>query len=121
MGALTKIRLFGLLVIAAITLALAGVGYAHHAPSAEDARIEAYVLAGGALDDICGAGASHHLATSGCPACHLIGSALLPAPTDSFLRIEGRILATIVLPQQRRAASRASGPALHLRGPPALA
>lgn len=112
-------RFLGLAFLALAVLALATGMTARPVPSEMDLRLEAWVMAGGALDDLCGDHGADH-GGGHCPLCNLAAPAGLPPVTAHLLDAEQRILASIVLPQIRRAAGHARDPAIPKRGPPRL-
>lgn len=62
-------------LVALLTVALVTTAFAHRFPSASDLVIEAYVLAGGDISDICGdLGPDGKATHQDCPACHIVGS-----------------------------------------------
>lgn len=111
-----RIRRFGVALTLFIALCTAMLGFAHRAPSAQGAQLEAYALAGYDLSDICGdigaTGGDH------CPACHLVGGAVPPDPVRLVRDAELRFVAEVVAPRESRAADRVRDPGLGLRAPP---
>lgn len=84
-----------------------------------DLRLEAWAMAGGSPDDLCGDHGTDHK-DGHCPLCNLAAPSGLPPVTPTLMDAEQRILARIVLPQMRRAAGHARDPAIPKRGPPDL-
>ena len=110
---LARLAFIGLLFVA-----LAGGSGMRPVPSEIELRLEAWVMAGGTLDDLC----SDHGVAQGdkahCPLCNLAAPIVLPSIIASLIDIERRILAHAVLPQMRRAAGHTRDPAIPKRGPP---
>lgn len=108
-----------LLVLVALTVALAATAFAHRMPNAGDAALEAYVLAGGSLADLCGDADGDGLPDhSDCPVCHLTATAP-PAGGGLVLQDAGLILiARIEAPRESRAVRAVLDPARGLRAPP---
>ncbi|MEI4487745.1 hypothetical protein V8J36_16255 [Frigidibacter sp. MR17.14] len=113
-----NLRALGLVLVALLTLAFGAAGHAHHVPEAADLRLQAYVLAGGSVADLCDDSATTHAKAAGCPVCHLIGAAVVPQPLGTPQDIELRHVATLVAPRVARAEGRARDPAIPPRGPP---
>lgn len=112
-----------LAVVLLLALTFAVMGFGHRVPSARASALEAYVLSGGSLADLCGAdhdGEDDHHGPQGCPVCHLTGAGLIPVPVTKAHDIERHFLARIVAPQPRRAQGRAHDPAHPPRGPPTV-
>lgn len=117
MQPLLRIRRFGVALTLFIALCTAMLGFAHRAPSVQAAELEAYAVAGYDVSDICG-----DLETGGgdhCPACHLVGGAILPDPVSLLRDADLRLVAEVVAPRESRAAHRVRDPGLGLRAPPA--
>ena len=109
----------GVGLVALLTVALVATAFAHRMPSASDVAIEAYILAGGDLSDICGDMGSDGNATHrDCPACHIAASAMVPDAPQSIAEVEYVHVATVVAPQQSRAIRTVRDPARGMRAPP---
>ena len=106
-------------LLACLTLALVATGFAHRAPSSEDAAMQAYVLAGGAVTDLCGDADGDGMPDHGsCPACQITASADLPPP-PALIRDAGlMLLAEITAPRASTLAARVHDPAHSSRAPP---
>jgi hypothetical protein len=109
---------FGLIL--SVALLVAGFCMAFdRGPSAEDARLAAYELAGGSVGDLCGEaglpGQHHH---RDCPLCHpAVGLALAPpvlSPADPGFRIAAAVFSA----RESRAVRAVRDPGLGLRAPP---
>lgn len=116
-GILRDIRGAGLIVL--LALALVATAFAHHLPGSSDLSIETYVLAGGDISDLCeddGAGgkSSHR----NCPACHIIGSALLGDMPQALLEADYIFVSTVVAPRESRAIRVVRDPAHGMGAPP---
>lgn len=107
------------IALAVITLALAGVGSVHPAPGSDAPQIEAFVLAGGSLADLCtdadGDGMPDH---GDCPACHTTTAATPPALSLRLRDADLAFAAKVVAPRESRAIRPALDPAHGLRAPP---
>lgn len=110
---------WNLAFIGLLILAFAAGMTARPVPSEMDLRLEAWTMAGGSLDDLCGDHGADHRGNH-CPLCNLAAPIGLPPVAASLLDAERRILARVVLPQIRRAAGHARDPAVPKRGPPHL-
>ena len=110
---------WNLAFIGLLILALATGMAARPVPSEMDLRLDAWVMAGGSLDDLCGDHGTGHK-DGHCPLCNLAAPTGLPPVTLSLRDADQRILARIVLPQMRRALGHARDPAIPKRGPPPL-
>ncbi len=117
MQRLLRIGPGGLLVVLALIVASAALGFAHRAPVLREEAVRALALAGIAPGDVCGGlpGAVH---APDCPACHIAGA--MPVPVAQGLvrpagwqRI-GRRVSEAVAPVRR-----VRDPALGGRAPPA--
>jgi hypothetical protein len=106
-------------LLACLTLAIVATGFAHRPPSSADAAMQAYILAGGAVTDLCGDADGDGMPDHGpCPACQITASADLPPPL-ALVRDAGLVLlAEISAPRARPMAARALDPAHGSRAPP---
>lgn len=113
------LRAKGMVLLAVLTVALVATGFAHRLPNAEDAAVQAYVAAGGALTDLCGdVSGKGDVAPADCPACH-IASNMMPAPGTPSIRDADLIfVATIVAPRESRALRHLSDPSHSSQSPP---
>lgn len=118
MGVFMSFRMAGLALLTLLAVAFATGTALHAAPNLNEARLEAYQLAGGSLDDLCGEDGADHAHIASCSLCHLVSSSDLPQTVHSLTLIERRLVATVILPQLRRAAARPRDPATPPRGPP---
>lgn len=106
-------------LIALLTVALVATAFAHRIPNSSDIAIDAYVLAGGDISDICGDPGSDGKATHrDCPACHIIGPAMLPDAPQSIIRVDYIYVATVIAPRESRAVRSVLDPARGMRAPP---
>lgn len=80
MSLLAPLRRGCLVLLAVMTLALAATGHSHRAPSVQDERLVSYILAGGALADICGTMEGMGAAGERCPLCRVQDAWLPPDP-----------------------------------------
>ena len=108
-----------LVLVAAIAFALVATGFAHRVPAAEDTALQAFVLSGGDIADLCfdaeGDGPAVH---QDCPACHITATADLP-PAGLGLRDADLIfVARVVAPRESRAVRSVLDPARGMRAPP---
>ncbi|WP_128255354.1 hypothetical protein [Falsirhodobacter deserti] len=113
-------HLAGLTLLILLALAFATGTSLHAAPSMTEARLEAYMLAGGLADDLCSTQDQDHLHLPSCSLCQLVTATDLPGTGLALPELERRLAAAVILPQVQRAASRARDPAIPPRGPPSL-
>lgn len=108
-----------LAVVATLVAALVMIGFAHRAPAQSDAAVQAYVLAGGSLSDLCADplddGMPAHL---DCSACQIVAAGAEPRQPDLRRDADLRMLSRIVAPNESRATRMMLDPALGLRAPP---
>ncbi len=105
--------------LAVLTFALVATGFAHRLPSTDDVAVDAFVLAGGDLADLCADGKSDgHQNHRDCPACQMSGTADLPPVTSSVHDADLVFVAEVVAPRASRAVREVADPALGLRAPP---
>jgi hypothetical protein len=108
-----------LVLIFALTVALVATGYGHRIPSANDSMIEAFLLSGGSLADLCadtdGDGQPDH---GDCPACHIVASPDLPDADLTLHDADLAFVAKVVAPRESRAVRGVLDPALGMRAPP---
>lgn len=103
----------------ALTVALVAAGSGHRVPSANDAMIEAFVLSGGSLADLCADTDGNGLPDHGdCPACHIVASADLPEADLTLRDADLAFVAKVVAPRESRALRLVLDPARGLRAPP---
>lgn len=106
-------------LLATLTVALVGTGFAHRIATPQDGAL-AFAMANGiSLADICGDdldGGAH--AGSGCLACQIAGAADLPPMTGARIDLELAFQATVVGPLEVRAILRTPDPAHRPQGPP---
>lgn len=106
-------------LIALLTVALVATAFVHHLPSASDVAVEAYVLAGGDISDICGdTGTDGKAVHRDCPACHIVGSVTLPDATSGVVDVNYVFVATVIAPRESRAIRTVLDPARGMRAPP---
>lgn len=113
---LRHIGQFRLVLILALTFAFAVAGSAHRVPSPADASVNAFLEAGGSLDDLCGDGPFAD--GSSCDICRLVASFTLPDPAGMPQRAD-QPSGLLTLTQNQGVL--ATGPLyarLYLRGPP---
>lgn len=106
-------------LVVVVTLALVATGFAHRMPNAEDAAVQAFVAAGGALADLCGdADGKGNALHPDCPACH-IASSFLPSPgTPNISDADLIFVASVVAPRESRALRHLPDPARSSQSPP---
>ncbi|MFP1645773.1 hypothetical protein [Pontitalea aquivivens] len=112
--------LSGLAVVVAVAFALLATGFAHRAPTVDDALLEAYALSYGSVETLCGDIDGDGVADrSACSACRIVGVTNLPVADLSLRDADLIVIATVVAPRANRAARMVRDPALGLRAPPA--
>lgn len=106
-------------LLAALTVALVGTGFAHRIAAPQDDAL-AFALANGvSLADICGddlKGGIH--AGTDCQACQITAAADLPPLTGVRVDLELAFQAAVVAPLEIRAALHQADPAHRPQGPP---
>lgn len=106
-------------LIALLSIALVATAFAHKIPTASDLALDAYVLAGGSMADLCGDGdGDGAMAHRDCQACSIIGTAMLPDAPQAVTRVNYAYVATIVAPRAARAIRTVLDPARAMRAPP---
>lgn len=115
-----SLRTLGLALMTLLALAFASGSYARAAPTLADVKLDAYILSGGSALDLCRQADGDHAHLAECALCHLVAASNLPEAGLSLIRIDARMMATVILPQIRRAAARPRDPATPPRGPPIL-
>ena len=116
-----RLRTFlsGLALLFLLLASAMASGPGHRMPSADSLALDAFILAGGTLADICeDTGGDHGGGLTGCLACHIVGTADVPAP-DPAPRMAGLIVtAAVAAPQESRAVRPALDFAHAMRAPP---
>ena len=107
------------MILAALTVALVGTGFAHRVILPQDDILALALANGFSPSDICGddlTGGLH--AGADCPACQIAGSADLPDPTGARIDLELAFHAKVVAPLELRQLLRVPDPAHRPQGPP---
>jgi hypothetical protein len=113
------IRVQGIVLVALLTVALVATGFAHRMPGVQDAELQAYVAAGGALADLCGDfGGKGDAAHSDCPACHIASKLMASPGTPSISDADLIFVATVVAPRESRALRHTPDPSHSSQSPP---
>lgn len=108
-----------LLLLAVIATGLAATGFAHRIPSTDDSAQQSFVLAGGALSDLCAGGVDHGPPAHGdCPACQIVGAVDLPPVMFGLRDADLAFVAAVVAPRESRAVRSVLDPARGMRAPP---
>lgn len=108
-----------LILLTALTVALVATAFAHRMPSGDDTALQAFVLAGGDLADLCtdpdgdGPAAAVH-----CPACQIAGAVYLPPASLGLRDADLIFVAAVVAPRESRAVRAVLDPARGMRAPP---
>ena len=113
------LSLHRVVLLAALTVALVGTGFAHRVAAPQDDAL-AFALANGiSLADICGddLDAGRH-AGAECQACQIAGAADLPPLTGVRIDLELAFHAAVVAPREVRSILHAPDPAHRPQGPP---
>ncbi|MFN3723434.1 MAG: hypothetical protein ACK4VZ_10340 [Paracoccaceae bacterium] len=112
-------RLRGLALVMLLAVALGTVGFGHRTPSQQDATVDAFLLSGFAMADLCGSSGSDGSATGiPCPACTLAATALMPAGPCIVHNAGLKRVATIVAPRAPDWVPTVHDPAHAPRAPP---
>jgi len=108
-----------LAVVAVLAFALVATGLAHRLPAHDGAALQAFVLAGGDLSDLCtDAEGTEETAQDDCPACRIAAAVGLPQATPLSHDAGLILLATVTAPRASRVARPVLDPAHGLRAPP---
>lgn len=108
-----------LVLMLALIVALVATGFGHRIPSSNDSMIEAFVLSGGSLADLCADTDGNGLPDHGdCPACHIVASADLPEADLTLRDADLAFVAKVVAPRESRALRMVLDPARGMRAPP---
>lgn len=113
------IRLRGVALVALLAIALGIVGFGHRAPMQQDAAIEAFLLSGFSMADLCGSSGSEESATSvPCLACTPPAPALIPASACVVRNADLLVVAAVFAPRARQTVPAVHDPARAPRAPP---
>ena len=108
-----------LALLSMLVAALMVSGAAHRMQSADSMALDAFVLAGGDLADLCDAPGSNGVGgQSDCPACHVAGTAEVPAPGLVPRTAELIVKAAVTAPRESRAQRPVRDPGHAMRAPP---
>ncbi|MEZ5796772.1 MAG: hypothetical protein R3D63_04335 [Paracoccaceae bacterium] len=108
-----------LFILVAVTVALVATGFGHRMPTENDAALQAYVLAGGDLGDLCADTEGDGLPDHGdCPVCHIVATVDLPASNLTLHDADLAFVAEVVAPRESRAVRNVLDPARGMRAPP---
>lgn len=106
-------------MVALLAVALVAVAFAHRFPQPSGPDIGAYMLAGGAVSDICGApGNDGQAGGPHCPACQITGTAALPGAPQDIAEADHAFVMRVVAPRESRAIRTVLDPARGKRAPP---
>lgn len=113
------IRLRSLVLIALLACALSVSGFGHRAPMQQDATVEAFLLSGFAMTDLCGTSGSGQAASAlPCLACTPPGPALIPAVPCVVRNADMQVVAAVFAPRARQTVPAVHDPARAPRAPP---
>jgi hypothetical protein len=116
------LTLFRAVMVWMVAISLLASGFAHQPiPSATQIDRAAYLAELGlTAADLCAEQGEEDggVRRGDCPACHLSASILLPEPVVSFIDIELRTAAAILVPADTRGFGRTTNPATPVRAPP---
>lgn len=119
MFGITHHRLLGIVACLILSVALVAAGFGHRAPTGAEPALDAFVLAGGDLSQICADTGGDAMAGEDCPACHLTATLLVPPHHATASMVDLRLVAQVDAPRESRALHRVRDPARGLRAPPA--
>jgi hypothetical protein len=119
MARLVLRRAQGMVFLAILTVALVATAFAHRMPSAQDAAVQDYVAAGGALADLCGnAEGKGDAAHRDCPACSIASNVLPVSGTPRVTDADLVFVASVVAPRESRALRHVPDPSRSSQSPP---
>ncbi|MAO00669.1 MAG: hypothetical protein CMN16_16535 [Roseovarius sp.] len=114
--------LFKAAMVWMVAISLLAIGFAHRPiPNAAQIGQAGYLAEfGPTAVDLCAESGDEDsgLVMGDCPACHLAGSILLLEPFLSFIDIELRATAAILVPAHMHGLGRTTNPATPVRAPP---
>lgn len=114
---ITRLRCIALIAFLAISLASAGLG--HRAPMQQDAQVEAILLSGFAIADLCAPSGSGQAASAApCLACTPPGPVLIPGVACVLRPADVRVVAAVFAPRERKTVASVHDPARAPRAPP---
>ncbi|MES2813387.1 MAG: hypothetical protein V4720_00665 [Pseudomonadota bacterium] len=113
------LQLHRMVVLAVLSVALVGTGFAHRAPVADEQTVAAILLSGATAADICGTlGESGRHVDPLCQACQITGGTDLP-PLAPVVRPLGlTLLADVSAPRESRRVERVLDLSRTPQGPP---
>lgn len=127
---MTLSRQIGAYVRILCALALLAVGFAHKPPVIQQttftsAELALYTLPDGTLPDLCltdkdGGGTHHGVAGTGCEACRITASIVLPCPSDTAGEVTRREFARLLPPVEAPPTRQVLAPNAKPRAPPAF-
>lgn len=104
---------------ALLVIALGVAGFGHRAPMQQDATIEAFLLSGFAMADLCGSSGSGDTASPlPCLACTATGPALIPSSPCVVSDADMQFIAAVFAPRARQTVPAVHDPARAPRAPP---
>lgn len=113
------IRLRGVALVALLAIALGIVSFGHRAPMQQDTTVEAFLLSGFAMADLCGsAGTGKTASTLPCLACTTTGPALVPTSACVVRDADMQVVAAVFAPRARQTVPAVHDPARAPRAPP---
>jgi hypothetical protein len=113
------LHLYRTCLVVALTVALAGTGFAHRLSVVEDQALSFVLATGASLADICDdaiPGSDHQGAD--CLACQIAGSADLPSLQGMRIDLDLAHHAAVIAPHAAQALVRVADPAHRPQGPP---
>ncbi|MBM3606746.1 MAG: hypothetical protein FJX25_19220 [Alphaproteobacteria bacterium] len=106
MGRLIPFRILCLTLLTVVSLAFASAMSGRSVPTISEVRLEAYVLTGVSVGDLCLHDEPQNSHAFHCSLCHLIAGCGLPSADLRLVAIEQRFAAAIIRPQVERAGLR---------------
>ncbi|MCU0827763.1 MAG: hypothetical protein MUE52_10240 [Tabrizicola sp.] len=112
-------RLNRVLLLCALTVALAAIGFGHRLPTSQDEAMALALANGATLADFCGDVDGDGHPDPHCLACQITATSAVPVATPAQIDLELAYHAQVIAPREIRALSRVLDPSNTPQGPPA--